>query len=491
VHPPDTTSSPWLDHERCYRAVSSRDARFDGWFYTAVRTTGIYCRPSCPAITPRRRNVEFLPTAAAAQQRGYRACKRCRPDASPGSPAWDQRSDIVARCMRLIEDGAVDRDGVGGLARRLGYSPRHLTRLLTAELGAGPLALARAQRAQAARLLVETTAMPLTDVAFAAGFASVRQFNDTFREVFDASPSDLRRRPARGAGPVTGGGGISIRLATRQPFAGGAMMEFLARRAVPGVEHHGPDGFRRSLALPHGHGVATLAPGDGYVTAQLRLADWRDLAPAVRRIRRLLDLDGDPEAIDELLGAHPVLARSVAATPGLRVPGSVDPVETAVRAVIGQQVSVAGARTVTGRLVVACGRPLEVADGALTHVFPDAEELAAVGDEALPMPASRRRTVRAVATAVADGAVALHLGADRAEVERQLLAIPGIGPWTASYVMMRGLHDPDVFLPTDLGVCRTLTALGSTVAVADDWRPWRSYAVHHLWTMSPRQETPT
>jgi AraC family transcriptional regulator, regulatory protein of adaptative response / DNA-3-methyladenine glycosylase II len=480
---------PWLDHEWCYRAVSSRDSRFDGWFVTAVRTTGIYCRPSCPAITPRRRNVEFLASSAAAQQRGYRACRRCRPDASPGSPHWNVRSDVVARAVRLIGDGTVDRVGVVGLAERLGFSPRHLSRLIAAELGAGPLALARAQRAHTARLLVETTPMAFTDVAFAAGFSSVRQFNETFREVFDVSPTALRAAGGPPGSARTSGGAISIRLAVRPPFAGAALFAFLGQRAVEGVEHWDGERFRRALSLPHGHGVAVLAPHPEFVTAEVRLCDWRDLAPAVQRLRRLLDLDADPEAVDSLLGADPVLAPAVAGVPGRRLPGSVDPIETSVRAVIGQQVSVAGARTVAGRLVAACDRRLNLADPVLAHVFPSITDIAGLDDSALPMPRSRREALRHLAGAVTSGRLVLDAGADRSDTFRELQEIPGIGVWTASYVLMRGLHDPDVFLPTDLGVRRALDRHGATLDAADAWRPWRSYALHHLWAdVSPARK---
>ncbi|MBK5288461.1 MAG: DNA-3-methyladenine glycosylase 2 family protein, partial [Acidimicrobiia bacterium] len=272
------------DAETCYRAVESKDARFDGWFFTAVTTTKIYCRPSCPARTPFRTNVEFLPTAAAAQRAGYRACKRCRPDASPGSPEWDPRGDVVARAMRLIADGVVDRDGVGGLARRLAYSERQLHRLLTAEVGAGPLALARAQRAQTARVLIETTDLRMADIAFAAGFASIRQFNDTVREVFATSPSALRHHH----GPRPEPGTVTVRLAARQPFDGRALLEFLALRAVPGIEAVTDGAYRRSLALPHGPAVMALTPAADHVVAQFRLDDQRDLTAAVARARRLL-----------------------------------------------------------------------------------------------------------------------------------------------------------------------------------------------------------
>jgi AraC family transcriptional regulator of adaptative response / DNA-3-methyladenine glycosylase II len=472
-----------LDHDRCYRAVQSRDPRFDGWFVGAVRTTGIYCRPSCPAITPKPRNIDFYPTAAAAQQAGFRACKRCRPDASPGSPDWNVRGDVVARAMRLVADGVVDREGVAGLARRLAYSERHLTRLLTAELGAGPIALARAQRAETARTLIETTDLDFTTVACAAGFGSVRQFNDTVRDVFAATPTELRtgRRGSR----RPGSGVIELDLAAREPFAGPALFAFLASRAIAGIEHWDGAVYRRTLALPHGHGAAALWPAKRgprqVVKVQLRLEDWRDLGPAVRRLRRLLDLDADPVAVDTVLREDPVLAPAVVAAPGRRAPGAVDPFEIAVRAVVGQQISVAGARTVAGRIVAAAGEPLRVDSAGLTHVFPTPESLVSIDPADLPMPASRRRTIVALAERVADGRVVLDGGADREEIESGLLAVPGVGPWTAGYVLMRGLGDPDVFLPTDLGVRAGLTRLGIDATRAERWRPWRTYALHHLW----------
>lgn len=480
-----------LDQERCYRAVLSRDARFDGCFVGAVHTTGIYCRPSCPAVTPKRANIEFFPTAAAALERGYRACKRCRPDASPGSPEWDVRGDVVARAMRLIGDGAVDRDGVPGLARRLNYSERQLNRLLTAEVGAGPLALARAQRATSARVLIETSAMPFTHIAFAAGFGSVRQFNDTVRAVFAASPTELRRaalRRRRDAHAAVATGGVIVDLAVRRPFDLASTLAFLCVRAIPGVEHANATGFRRSLALPNGHGVAAIEPevvvkaGRAHVRVTFRLVDWRDLAPAVRRVRRLLDLDADPIAIDAALGDDAVIGPLVAGHAGRRVPGSVDAFETAVRAVVGQQVSVAGARTIAGRIAAGAGEPLSIADDVLTHVFPSASGVADLDPMLLPMPQRRRATILELAGRVALGKVVLDPGADRQDVRAALLDVPGIGPWTADYVLMRGLGDPDVFLPTDLGVVQALARLCADSGIAERWRPWRSYALHHLWS---------
>ncbi len=478
---------PPLDPDQCYVAVQSRDQRFDGWFVTAVRTTGIYCRPSCPAITPKRSNVEFHPTAAAAQQRGFRACKRCRPDASPGSPDWNTRQDVVARAMRLIADGVVEREGVGGLARRLGYSERHLNRVFTDELGAGPLAVARAQRAHTARLLVETTSLPLTDVAFAAGFGSVRQFNDTIREVFATSPTELRaarrRPPTPNVEPATieSRVAVAVRLPVRTPFASNEVMSFIGERAIPGIESWDGETYQRSLDLPGGMGVVALVAHDDHVAARIELSSWGDLGVAVQRVRRLLDLDSDPSAVDAALEADPAMAQLVAAVPGRRAPASVDPYETAIRAVMGQQVSVAGARTVAGRIVAAVGRTFGEPVGDITRVFPRPDELAGAPDAAFSMPGARRDTIRRLAAAVADGDLELDVGTDPAVAHRQLLALKGIGPWTADYVVMRGLGHPDTFLTNDLGVRHALDRLGLGVEPGSRWAPWRSYAVHHLW----------
>ncbi|WP_435871588.1 DNA-3-methyladenine glycosylase 2 family protein [Micromonospora humida] len=520
-----------LDFERCYRAVDSRDQRFDGWFYTGVTSTGIYCRPSCPAITPKRSNVRFFPSAAAAQGAGLRACRRCRPDAAPGSPQWDVRADVVGRAMRLIADGVVDRDGVPGLAARLGYTQRHLHRMLRAELGAGPLALARAQRAQTARTLIETTGLGLAEVAFAAGFGSVRQFNDTVRQVYGTVPSQLRT--GRGGPPTPGGAGtITLRLAYRPPLHAAALLGFLAARTLPGLEEVRDGTYRRGLRLPHGPAEIALTPTAGYVVATLRLADLRDLAPAVARCRRLFDLDADPEAVDQTLVADPALAGTVAAEPGVRVPRAVDGFEMALRAIVGQQVSLPAARTTLTRLLTHTSRPAarprpapdlgdqEVcvtesasrrrepldhpaeaggrgeageaggdggADGRGVWGFPGAEEVLGLPDAAFGMPAARRETIRALARAVAAGEVDLEPGGDRAETVRRLTALPGIGPWTAGYLAMRALGDPDVLLPTDLAVRRGAAALGLPATpttldtYADRWRPWRSYATIRLW----------
>lgn len=477
------------DRARCLAAVRSRDARFDGWFFLSVRTTGIYCRPSCPAAAARPENIEFHPSAAAAQHAGFRACKRCHPDASPGSPEWDNRADVVGRAVRLISDGVVDREGVAGLAVRLGYSARQLERHLKAELGAGPLALARARRAQVARTLIETTAVPLHEVAFAAGFGSVRSFNDTVRQVFDAPPRVLRQRAAHRAGPAVAVA-LQLQLPFRAPLHADQLFGHLVATAVPGVEEWHDGAYRRTLRLPYGHGIATLRPGRDHIGCELRLTDLRDLAAAVDRCRRLLDLDADPTAVDAHLRADPALASLVDRVPGRRVPRTVDGAEFAIRAVLGQQVSTAAARTHAARLVQTHGAALQTPLGHLTHLFPTAADLAEMDPEGLAMPNPRKRAVTGLARVIADGDVDLGPGADRERVRVQLGSLPGIGPWTREVIAMRALGDPDAFPATDLGVrtgARQLALGGGERGLtghAKRWRPWRAYAVQHLWGLS-------
>lgn len=479
------------DFESCYRALDSREERFDGWFFVGVSSTHIYCRPSCPAVTPKRANVRFYATAAAAQGAGHRACMRCRPDATPGSPEWNMRADVAGRAMRLIADGVIDREGVSGLARRVAFSERHLHRLLVRELGAGPLALARAQRAQTARTLIETTTLPFIGVAFAAGFSSLRQFNDSVRSAFALTPTELRRRAkSRDIGAGTPGT-VGLRLPFRKPFAADAVLGFLGGRAVAGVEELDGATFRRTLRLPHGPGVVALTPADGYVSCLLRLHDLRDLAAAVQRCRRLLDLDADPVATDAHLAADPLLAPLVRQTPGRRVPGTVDGAELAVRAVLGQQVSVTSARTHASRLVAALGTPLETPDSGLTHLFPTPAAVADADPALLAMPQARREAVRGLARTLAEGGLVLDPGTDRQAVQEELLGLRGIGPWTVTYIAMRALGDPDAFPATDLGVRNALVRLGhagdpvSATERAKRWRPWRAYAAHHLWSVGP------
>ncbi|MCX4680450.1 helix-turn-helix domain-containing protein [Streptomyces sp. NBC_01433] len=450
-----------MDEETSYEAVSSRDARFDGEFFFAVVTTGIYCRPSCPAVTPKRANVRFYPTAAAAQGNGFRACRRCRPDAVPGSAEWNVRADVVGRAMRMIGDGVVDREGVPGLAGRLGYSPRQVQRQLNAELGAGPVALARAQRSHTARVLLQTTALPVTEIAFAAGFASVRQFNETIRQIYARTPSSLRTEAGTGLGAGAREGrraGIPLRLAHRGPYAARQVFDLLGTATVARIEEiSGPPGrrtYRRTLRLPYGAGIVAVdeaSPGP-WLEARIQLTDLRDLTTAVQRLRRLLDLDADPYAVDEALGAHPRLAPLVVARPGLRSPGTADPEEFAVRTLVG--------RARAEELVERYGKVLDVPCGGLTHVFPEPGVLAGAVEE----PA-----LVALAAALADGDVRLDAGADRDEAERALLRLPGMDPRTAALIRMRALGDPDVDLDGAPGD-----------GARQSWRPWRSYAVRHL-----------
>lgn len=456
-----------MDEETRYEAVSSRDARFDGEFFFAVETTGIYCRPSCPAVTPKRKNVRFYPTAAAAQGNGFRACRRCRPDAVPGSADWNVRADVVGRAMRMIGDGVVDREGVPGLAHRLGYSARQVQRQLNAELGAGPVALARAQRAHTARVLLQTTALPVTEIAFAAGFASVRQFNDTVRQIYARTPSELRSEAGTGLGAAVRQGrttGIPLRLAHRGPYAAREVFDLLAAETVARIEEvsgePGARTYRRTLRLPHGTGIAAVDERSAghWLEARIHLTDLRDLTTAVQRLRRLFDLDADPYAVDELLGADPLLAPGVAARPGVRSPGAADPEEFAVRALLGPQAA--------GELVAAYGKVLDVPCGGLTHVFPE---------PGVPADSVSHPALRALTAALADGEVRLDAGADRDEAEQALLRLPGIGPATAALIRMRGLGDPDVDPYGTPG--------------SDRWRPWRSYGVRRAETAGIRAGT--
>ncbi|GAA2328054.1 helix-turn-helix domain-containing protein [Streptomyces kunmingensis] len=463
----DKGTDKGTDEDTRYEAVRSRDARFDGEFFFAVETTGIYCRPSCPAVTPKRQNVRYYASAAAAQSSGFRACRRCRPDAVPGSAAWNVRADVVGRAMRLIGDGIVDREGVGGLAVRLGYSARQVQRQLTAEVGAGPVALARAQRAHTARVLLQTTPLPVTEIAFAAGFASVRQFNDTIREVYARTPTQLRadapgRAEERRAVAATAG--IPLRLAHRGAYRAEPVFDLLGRELLNSIEEltgeQGSRMFRRTLRLPYGTGIVSVdeagheQPGThaehrgGWLDARIHLTDLRDLTTAVGRLRRLFDLDSDPYAIDERLGGDPLLAPLVAARPGLRSPGAADPEELAVRLLAGPEES--------ARLVARYGKRLDAPCGELHRLFPTPDALA---DEP--------GTLGALARALADGTLALDPGADRDDAEEALRSLPGMDARTAALIRLRALGDPDVAVPGD-GIA------------ADTWRPWRSYARQHL-----------
>lgn len=473
-----------IDNDRFWQAMAAGDPRFDGWVYCGVTSTGIYCRPSCPARTPKRENVRFFSTAASAQAAGYRACKRCRPDATPGSPEWDRRADLIGRAMRLIADGVVDREGVRGLASQLGYTERHVHRELFAAVGAGPLALARAQRAQSARVLLETTDTPITQIAFAAGFNSVRQFNATIRDVFAMAPRQLRSIVRREASEPSDG--IVLRLPYRAPMDACHLISFLAARAVRGVEETDHASYRRTLRLPHGSGIVELRPSERYVLARFWLQDLRDLATAMHRCRLLLDLDCDPHAVADALGSDPLLGRHVRAKPGRRVLGTTDGEELVLRALLGQQISLAAAAALTARIVVAHGAPLTRALGTLTHVFPTPAALADADLAEIGMPSARRRALRSLASALQTD-ISVHPGADSERTRARLLELPGIGPWTVQYTAMRVLRDPDAFPDTDHGIRHAFRRLGlptaprSIRATSEQWRPYRAYAVQYLW----------
>jgi AraC family transcriptional regulator of adaptative response / DNA-3-methyladenine glycosylase II len=481
------TTGIYNDFDVCYRALCSRDTRFDGRFFTAVTSTGIYCRPICPAPTPLARHVRFYPCAAAAEAAGFRACRRCHPEASPGSPEWNVRADLAARALRLIADGVVDSDGVSGLAYRLAVSERHLHRELVAEVGVGPLELARSRRAQTARLLIDQTDLSLTTIAFAAGFASVRQFNDSMQAAFGCAPSAFRRREPSVAG---GNGHLTLRLPYRPPYDAASLLAFLAQRALPGVEEVSNGRYRRTIALPHTEGILEIEPvaGKNYLLLRMQLDDLRDLNLLVQRCRQLFDLDADPAAIADVLATDPLLAPLLSIRPGLRVPGAINGFEIAVRAILGQQVSVAGARTLAGRLVRSLGVPMATADGPLTHLFPVPEVVAQADLQGLGLTQRRIDTIRLLAQNIVSGDLVLDRGADREQTMTQLLALPGVGPWTVSYVAMRALGDPDAFPATDLGLRSALAQHGMAIdsrrvtAYAEAWRPWRSYATIHLWT---------
>ena len=484
-----------MDFSQRYRAIDARDPRFDGQFFTAVRTTGIYCRPSCPARTPKPSNVTFYETSAAAHEAGYRACKRCLPEAVPGTPAWNVRQDVAGRAMRLINDGVINRDGVSGLAARLGYSPRQLNRILGQELGAGPLSLARAARAQTARTLLVSTSMKLADVAFAAGFSSVRQFNDTIVEVFDMTPTALRRtvrHPASG-GTATAGGttALVLGLPYRPPFDPG-IFTFLAVRAIPGIEEGTATSYARTLRLPHGDARFKVEYDDGSrarpLTLTIGAVDLRDLPALLSRVRRLFDLDADPEAIDGTLAGDPRLAASVREAPGVRMPGSVDPQELLIRAMVGQQITVAAARTALTQLSTA-GSPTSAPGDGLDRLFPTPAGIAAAG-HLLRGPKRRTESLLHAAEAMASGRLEFGYGDDLPRLTAALLPLPGVGPWTVGYVAMRVLGAPDIFLANDAAVRNGIRALDNGGnALSPDFRetsPWRSYATMHLWRAAAR-----
>ena len=472
----------------CYQALLARDARFDGRFFAGVVTTGIFCRPICPAPKPRRKNVRFYTSAAAAADAGFRPCLRCRPEASPGSPGWLGTEAVVHRAMRLIAEGALDSKGMERFADGLGVGSRHLRRLFQRHVGASPISVAKTRRVLFAKKLIDDTDLPMSDVALSAGFASIRRFNAAVRETYARSPTELRALARKRSKPI-GGKGLTITLAVRPPFDWGALVGFLGPRAIPGVEAVGRDAYRRTFRVGSSHGVIRVAPvpGRNELSMSVRLGESRGLIDVVERARRLFDLDADPSAIHEHLHADARLRRLVDRSPGLRVPGAWDPAELAVRAVLGQQVTVSGATTLAGRLARAFGEPLAIDAGhGLDVVFPRPADLADADLSRIGLPRARQETVRSVARACCNGSLE-RIPSSLEELVEGWTGVPGVGAWTAHYIAMRAFREPDAFPASDLGLRKTLSRRGRVptprelLEIAEPWRPWRAYAAMHLW----------
>jgi len=474
-----------LDASTCYRALAARDVRFDGRFFTGVKTTGIYCRPVCPARTPRRENVRFFPCAAAAEKEGFRACRRCRPDAAPGTPAWAGTSATVARALRLISDGILDERPVDALSGRLGVGERHLRRLFHHELGASPAEIAATRRIHFARRLLRETELPVADVAFSAGFGSIRRFNEAFREAFDCTPGEYRRG---GEDPPARRGELSLRLPYQPPYRWSDLAGFLSIRAIPGVESFAGGAYRRSFADGESAGTLEIRPAPGEDALELRVPSIGapELLSISARARRLFDVDADVATIARDLSRDRQLAADVRRAPGMRVPGCWDPFEIAVRAVLGQQVTISAATTLVGRVVRELGRPLAAPSGAVTHLFPRPADVAAADLRGIGVPGRRAAALRALAGAFARGEIDALAARGVDEFVAGLTKIPGIGPWTAHYVAMRALSEPDAFPAGDLWLRRWIVP-GTTLseAAAEErsavWRPWRAYAALYLW----------
>jgi AraC family transcriptional regulator, regulatory protein of adaptative response / DNA-3-methyladenine glycosylase II len=470
-----------LDPDICYRALSARDPRFDGRFFVAVSTTGIYCRPICPARTPHRDNCTFYPTAAAAQEAGYRPCLRCRPETAPNIGAWRGTSNTVSRALALIEAGALDDGDVEVLAARLGVGGRQLRRLFQEHIGASPLAVAQTRRILLAKQLIHETGLPMTRIAMAAGFGSTRRFNDIFRHLFGRPPSALRRR-----GVARDGSALELTLSYRPPYDWDAIVGFLAARAIPGVESVTPSLYRRSFA--NGAIVLSHDSARRRLRVAVRLDDVGALPGVLLRVRRVFDLGADPEAIATHLSADPVLAPLVARRPGLRLPGGWDGFEMAVRAVIGQQITIAGARQLLGKLAAAYGERIDGGADGLTHIFPTPDRLIGQEIAALGMPGARGRAISNLARAALADPTLFERAASLEEAIAKLCAVPGIGDWTAQYIAIRALREPDAFPSSDIGLLRALAENGvrptpkAALARAETWRPWRAYAAQHLWT---------
>ena len=484
-----------MDRIACYRAISTRDARFDGRLFVGVKTTGVYCRPICPARTPKFENVSFFASAAAAQEAGFRPCLRCRPETSPDLAFWRGTSNTVSRALALIEAGGLDDDDVEGLANRLGVGARQLRRLFRQHVGASPVAVAQTRRVLLAKQLIHETSLPMAEVALASGFNSVRRFNETFRQLFGRPPATLRRvrdKVKREAGA------LSVRLAYRPPYDWDAMLSFLAARAIPGVELVAGDSYKRSIAFGEHSGIVTVTPADkSRVDVAIRFPDVAALPQIVARVRRVFDLAADPDAIGAHLSLDPVLAPLVSARPGLRVPGAWDGFELAVRAIFGQQITVSAATRLLGRLVAAHGilLPAAIRDGeGLSHLFPSPARLATADLADLGMPKARAMSVTSLATALCADPAIFSRGASLEEAIVKLRSLPGIGEWTAQYIAMRELREPDAFPAADIGLMRAMPGAdgrrpspAELKARAERWRPWRAYAALHLWAAGATQ----
>ena len=479
-----------LDKRICDRARLARDPRFDGLFFIGVLSTGIYCRPICPARSPNPENIVYFPTAAAAAEAGLRPCLRCRPEAAPGSPAWNGTSATVSRAMLLIRQGALNEGGLEDLALKLGVGSRHLRRLFQTHLGASPRALATTQKILFAKKLLDETQLPVTDIAFASGFGSIRRFNATFNKLYGKTPSALRRPVKSGRTHTKPLFQCNLSLSYRPPFDWKRMLGFFRSRAIPGVERVDHGAYHRTIRLNETTGMisVTHAAKDNALQLRTALSDSRDLMALVERVRRMFDLDANMAAIHDVLTADPALKKMVGKQPGLRLPGAWDPFEVAVRAVVGQQISVKGARTVVGRIAAKAGPPFAAAaDPQLTCFFPTANELSVSELEGVGMPVKRIETIKALARAVAGGELSLVVNGPIDEFIAQLTRIPGIGDWTAHYIAMRALGEPDAFPAADLGILRALQQ-GDTrpttkqiLKRAENWRPWRAYAAMYLW----------
>jgi AraC family transcriptional regulator of adaptative response / DNA-3-methyladenine glycosylase II len=477
-----------LDHAACYRAISVRDIRFDGRFFTGVKTTGIYCRPVCPARTPLSKNVTFFPSAAAAQEAGFRPCLRCRPETAPDMGAWRGTSNTVSRALALIELGALDQGSIEALGDRIGVGERQLRRLFRQHLGASPVSVAQTRRVLLAKQLIHETRLPMTEIAFAAGFGSIRRFNEIFTDLFGRSPGELRRE-AGPEGVVTAGAELSLKLRYQPPYDWPAMLEFLRKRAIPGIERVTAESYARTIQIDGAQGIVSVRPAKGNaLQAMIRFPKLSALPLIIAHLRLVFDLAADPLPISEHLARDPALAPLVASRPGLRVPGAWDGFELAIRAVLGQQITVTAAIALAGRMVAAHGAPLAEPEGELTHVFPEPQTLARADLARLGMPKSRAETLTAVAVAFVEDPEIFSINHGLDESVRRLRAIRGIGEWTAQYIALRQLREPDAFPATDIGLLRAFETDEGKRPTADEllrraerWRPWRAYAAQHLW----------